>query len=247
MAKTKEPRKGLKAKLVETHPVPDNTTLVWLAPREERNDILHRWYWRSQCGRYEISRVSNAYGLGTRFVLYYLTGDVDWQGRDVWHPATKEGRLNEPREFRDLDAAMDAGLNLHCLRTKTNAGSPNQDDLVVAARKADGLHQLPRIAVPLQAPTADGTSPVRATRASGPVDKWGAKEGSEKAKLHAAIDATPKNMKELVAAGGLKDTMYNHCKALLEQGLIARDDTGRYYDPKATKPEPEPKRKKCKS
>ncbi len=58
------------------------------------------------------------------------------------------------------------------------------------------------------------------------LDAFGARPGTLRHKVNAALTATPKNMKTLMTDAGVEDTFYNYLNSLAKKGLVARTNEG---------------------
>jgi len=59
-------------------------------------------------------------------------------------------------------------------------------------------------------------------------DEFGAREGTSRFALDAALTTTPQTMKELLTAAGLTETMYNWLNKLAKEKLILKTKDGKY-------------------
>ena len=57
-------------------------------------------------------------------------------------------------------------------------------------------------------------------------DKWGSREGTQAAKINAAISKKAKSMKELMDEVGAEATFYNYMKKLIEDKHVVKTEKG---------------------
>ena len=58
------------------------------------------------------------------------------------------------------------------------------------------------------------------------LDKFGSREGSNAAKINAALSKKPKKMKQLTSEAKVSGTHYDHLKHLIEDGFIKKSEKG---------------------
>jgi hypothetical protein len=58
------------------------------------------------------------------------------------------------------------------------------------------------------------------------VDKFGSREGTNNAKINAALTGKPQKMADIVKKAGLEGTYYNHLNKMVEAGHFVKSDEG---------------------
>lgn len=209
----------------------------WNPPQHRTDDRGAYDEWRSRCNRYRIVRQRD------RFVAVAYDGE----GHDHWVELdAKKG--NYPREYRGLDDALRAVEKYHCAALKRDAVESNRVETLKAAadRGLQGVVKEHKEAPPRKerpappaAPTANGNgaAPPAPKTAEGPApkavtpkgdkDEFGARVGTNVAKINACLSLAPKTTAQLAREAGLyPDTSWPHLKKLAEQGRLAKTEEG---------------------
>lgn len=181
--------------------------LRWDGPDSMETTISKSHVWTSTDKRYRVIRRRLKFTGEIEYFVEYRRMTQGADGQPIWDLILEaEGRNGYyPKIFPNQNAAFAAAAVL-AGQAKPIA-LPKKEKAEPAQEK-----QKPR-------PVSTDIRPGR--------DEFGAKAGSNQAKIHAALSRTFQNMKELTDKAGLPGkTFYSHLTKLADQGLIERSKEG---------------------
>ena len=204
--------------------------LTWLLePIEEKWGMARVHVWTSKCGLYKVYRVEPV-GDSVYYSACKRTAGSWW-----WVEHAKLGP-GYPKKYGDLVQALYAAEK-HYAEGKEPLES-NRGELLAQAI-SQGFVSPARAHAPLRPTGGDGaefTPSARHTRANamekgkgrarGPVNEWGAREGTNEAKAVAILTTEPKNMKTIMRDAGITSTVYSFMNKLASQGKINKSTEG---------------------
>ena len=203
------------APFIAAHDPIDYSTLKWGKPRQVKGIAGNYVIWETRCRRYQVARSDSIYGLSSHFkTLRRETGDC------VGELCKETGRILNYFEdewwgiFGKDCASLEQAI-IVCERDK-EIGSVNRDDVLARARKMgwDAIREA--------VTTTSNTSRVHV-----PLDKWGAKVGTQQAQINAVITTKWMDMKAILKAANLKVTCYNYLNGLVKKGFLEKSKLGK--------------------
>lgn len=212
---------GVRGEVLVPDPSVDESILTWNKEPEQEEQETTNWHvWKTVCDRYRVVRVISKSWCEIQFAQFVAcVKTTAIQDRKIkwWESVSTHDTLGK---------ALAAAESRHKRRIRIEGCITNADALINEMLER-GLATLPNLNGVVRTEKPIVVKPVKvSTLSSGGVDKYGDALDSKNAKFNAALDETPRKMKDLKERAGLTQTFYNHVKDLMGRGIVVKENGG---------------------